>query len=292
MKLPRFEIHRPTSVTDAVELRADLGDDSVLYAGGTELLLIMKLELAFYSHLIDLKRVADLGDLTVSDQEVSIGSTVTHLQVESSPGIRRSFPALVAMIGRIGNSRVRNSGTLGGNLAFADPHSDPATFLTAVGGTVHLADAEGSTRTVPVAEFTLAPYTTVLRQSELISSLTVPVPNRETTVVHHHLRFRERPAVTATAVIRREMGEVAEARVAVGSVCSVPTRLPAVESLTVDQSGGLEEAIRHATAATIDTVEDLDGSPDYKRHLAGVTVARCVSAALGRPPGEGEIEWS
>jgi aerobic carbon-monoxide dehydrogenase medium subunit len=292
VKLPPFEVHRPTSVTEAVALRSELGDDSVLYAGGTELLLIMKLELAYYSHLIDLKRVAELGGVTISDHEIRIGATVTHLELESDAEVCRTFPALSDMAGRIGNVRVKNSGTLGGNLAFADPHSDPATFLTAAGGAVEVMDGTGSTRTVPVEDFTIAPYTTVLDDSELISAVTVPRPGPGTTVTHQHLRFRERPAVTATAVVTRDGGEVVEARVAVGSVCSVPTRLAAVESLVVEQSAGMDDAIRQATAVAIDPVEDLDGSPDYKRHLAGEIVFRCVSSALGRPPRRSEDLWN
>jgi aerobic carbon-monoxide dehydrogenase medium subunit len=289
VRLPPFEVHRPTSVAEVLALRSQLGEEAALYAGGTELLLVMKLELADYSHLIDLKRVADLGKLTVDETTVTIGSTVTHLQLESNPEVRRAFPALAAMAAGIGNVRVRNSGTLGGNLAFADPHSDPATFLTATGGLVDLVDASGS-RTITVEEFTTGAYTTVLDTAGLLRAVRVPVPGPDATVVHRHVRFRERPAVTVTVLVRKSGGEVLSARVAVGSVCAVPTRIQEVERLVVDRPGGFEELVREAVASAVDPVEDLDGSIRYKRHLAGEIVVRSLREALDGAPGE--MQWN
>ncbi len=289
MKLPPFEVHRPASVSEVVELRSQLGDEAALYAGGTELLLVMKLELADYAHLIDLKRVAELGQLAMDEATVTIGSTVTHLQLESSPDVRRAFPALASMAAGIGNVRVRNSGTLGGNLAFADPHSDPATFLTAAGGLVDLIDASGR-RSVAVEEFTIGAYTTVVGDAEVIGSVRVPVPGPDTTVVHRHVRFRERPAVTVTVLVRKAGDEVMSARVAVGSVCPVPIRLTDVEQLVIDRPTDMDRAIREAVASAVDTVEDLDGSVRYKEHLAGEIVVRCLAEAIdGRPGG---TPWS
>lgn len=273
-------------------MKADLGDGAAFYVGGTELLLIMKLGLAEYSHLIDLKRVGGLNELAVSDDEIAIGAAVSHLTIETNPEVRRVFPSMSEMFAGIGNLRVRNSGTIGGNLAFADPHSDPATFFTAVGATADVVDPTGVTRRIQISKLTLAPYTTDLEENELITSLTVPVPGPDVTVAHRHLRFRERPAVTATVVVRKVAEEVAEARVAVGSVCPIPIRLPEVEVLVMERPAGVEAAIREAVAAAVETWEDLDGSPDYKRHLAGVIVARCVFSAISDPETERITRWN
>ena len=289
MKLPPFEVHRPASVAEVLTLRSELGDEAALYAGGTELLLVMKLELADYSHLIDLKRVTELGRLTVDDDSVTIGSAVTHLQLESSPEVRRSFPALAAMAAGIGNVRVRNSGTLGGNLAFADPHSDPATFLTATGGLVELASSSGR-RTVAAEDFTTGAYTTVLADTEVLESVRVRIPEPDTTIVHRHVRFRERPAVTVTVLIRKAGDEVADARIAVGSVCAVPMRMTVVEQLLIDRPSDFEMPAREAVASAVDAVEDLDGSIRYKEHLAGEIVVRCVREAIDGGPGE--MTWN
>ena len=280
MKLAPHQVHRPTSVADALGLLGELGDDAVLYAGGTELLLVMKLGLADYRHLIDLKRVEGIPGIEFDNDRVTIGSTVTHLQVERDATVRRRFPALATMVSGIGNLRVRNTGTLGGNLAFADPHSDPATFLTALDGTVSIANSLGATRECPVAELTLGAYTTVLAENEMITTISVPLPQPGTAIVHKHVRFRERPALTITVSLRRSGEELADVRVSVGSVCAAPVRLEAVERLVRDQGTDVGSAIRQATMEQIEPVDDLDGSAAYKSHLMGEMVVRCVEAAL------------
>lgn len=276
MHLPKFHVHRASSVEEALALRSDLGDDATFYAGGTELLLVMKLGLAEYGHLIDLKRVSELVSIGVGDGRITVGAGVTHDRLARDDGVLAAFPELAAMAGIIGNSRVRNSGTVGGNLAFGDPHSDPATFLTAIGGVVDIVDPSGGNRSVDAAAFTMAPYMTVLEEGEMIRSVTIPLPDPGTTVVHRHLRFRERPALTITAAVGNR-----STAVAIGSVVPVPVRLGSVESLVAGLSGGLDrEAIKEATAASVEPSDDLDGTADYKKALTSEMVARAVESAL------------
>ena len=133
MKLPPFTLHRPGSVGQASRLLAGLGDDGAAYCGGTELLLAMKLGLASYEHLVDLKRVDALRGITQTGDGVRIGAASTHREIETSATLHAAYPELCAMIAQVANVRVRSVGTLGGNLCFADPHSDPASFLIAAG---------------------------------------------------------------------------------------------------------------------------------------------------------------
>ena len=134
MKLPPFTVHRPGSVEQASRLLADLGDDAAAYCGGTELLLAMKLGLAGYEHLVDLKRVYGLRGIGTDGGAVRIGAATTHHEIETSATLRARYPEMRAMISRVANLRVRSVGTLGGNLCFADPHSDPADGFTARAG--------------------------------------------------------------------------------------------------------------------------------------------------------------
>src|SRR5438552_3045026 len=157
-----------------------------------------------------------------------VGSTVTHREIERAPLVLERLPALAAMERRVANIRVRNVGTLGGNLCFSDPHSDPATFLLALDAEVAYAD-----RRVPLAEFLVGPYQTALRHGELLASVRVPVPAPSTGVAHRKLAFHERPAATVACLVRTEQGGVAEARIAVGSVGARPVRaLEAERALT------------------------------------------------------------
>lgn len=265
---------------EALRTKVELGDDAVFYSGGTELLLVMKLGLAEFGHLIDLKRIEELALWTVEGDSIRIGAAVTHNTLERDTTIRSRFPAFTTMLSGIGNLRVRTSGTLGGNLAFADPHSDPATFLTAVGGTLTILDGSGKERTCPVADFTIAPYLTNLEEGEIVTSLSVPIQADSVRVSHRHLRFRERPALTVTVVAQLNGGRSRDFRVALGSVTPTPQRLADVEALLAGGESPESEAVYSATCAAISTFDDADGSADYKRHLAGVIVQRTIGEIL------------
>lgn len=282
MKLPPLTVHRPTSSSEALALLAELGEEAAVYAGGTELLLVMKLGLAQYRHLVDLKGIGELRTITVENGHVRIGAAATHREITSHQAVRANLPEFARMIEGVGNLRVRSTGTLGGNLAFADPHSDPATFLTALGGLVTAIDGSGVTREVAAGEFLAGPYLTSLQPGELISAVQVPMAESGTVIVHDHLRFRERPALTVTVATRTaDSGSLQEASVAVGSVVGVPIRIPAAEEILAssDDPNRFDEA-GLAAASVVNPDDDLDGSAEYKRHLVSVVVSRVSRRAV------------
>src|SRR6185312_8684166 len=129
MTLPPFDLHRARSLDEAHELLERYGEDAAVVCGGTELLLLLKLGFAAYGHLVDVKGIEELGGVRVDNGTLLIGATATHREIERSPAVLERLPALAAMERDVANIRVRNVGTLGGNLCFSDPHSDPATFL-------------------------------------------------------------------------------------------------------------------------------------------------------------------
>jgi aerobic carbon-monoxide dehydrogenase medium subunit len=282
MRLPPFTIHTPATLAEAGGLLDRLGDDAAVYAGGTELLLVMKLGFADVQHLVDVKGVAELSRLELDGGDLVIGGGVTHRAIERSALVRERWPALAAMTAGVANVRVRGAGTLGGNLAFADPHSDPATFLLAAGARVDVWSPSG-TRTVAMEGFVLSAYRTDLAPGELIAAVRVPPLAAGSGVAHRKIAFRERPAATVTCIVRVADGAVAEARVAVGSVGLAPARLPAAERALVAGAGPdeLERLAREGCAPT----EDANGSVEYKRHLAGVLVRRAAGDALADAGG-------
>lgn len=282
MKLPSFAIHRPASLADASRLLVDLGDDAVAVSGGTELLLAMKLGLAHYGHLIDLKRVPELRGLHRSDGTLAIGAGMTHLEVESAPVVTGALPAMSAMLANVANVRVRSVGTIGGNLCFADPHSDPATFLAAMGADMVCGDGRSSRR-VPAGEFVLGPYETVLGAGELLVGIEVPLPGPGVGVSHLRMKTHERPTVTVASRVELVGGSVAAARVAVGSVCGVPVVPDTLEALIGAGQEDWTNRIASCAAATASAVEplaDADGSREYKRALVEVFVRRGLTEAL------------
>jgi aerobic carbon-monoxide dehydrogenase medium subunit len=281
--LPAFELHRPGSVAEASELLERLGDEAVLYCGGTELLLVAKLGFTEFTALVDVKGIPELGGLSANG-ELRIGGAVTHREVERSQVVLRDWPALAQMERHVGNLRVRNTGTIGGNLCFADPHSDPATFLLAVGGEVTLQRGAGPERRLRIDEFVRGPYLTALGPGELLVAVHVPRVGDATRVVHRKISFRERPAITVAVRLDVRDGGVSDARVAVGSVGARPMRPAQAEQLLEGaEAGSLDlAAIGDAAAEAVDPVADLNGTPDYKRQLVRVLVARTLAEALGR----------
>jgi len=278
--LTPFELHRPESVAEASELLERLGDEAVVYCGGTELLLVAKMGFTDFTALVDIKRIPELGEINANG-ELSIGGAVTHRALERSDVVLRDWPALAEMERHVGNVRVRNTGTIGGNLCFADPHSDPATFLLAVGGELTLQRGSASRR-LPVGEFVRGPYMTALEPGELLVSVHVPRLDGGARVVHRKISFRERPAITVAARLDVRDGVIADARVAVGSVNVRPVLVgSAAELLRGAEPGTVDAAaVGDAAADEVDTVADLNGSADYKRQLVRVLTARALGEVL------------
>ena len=287
MTLPPFELHRPHSVEEATDLLERYGDEAVLYCGGTELLLLMKLGFASYGHLVDVKGIEELRTLEAQNGALVVGAAVTHRELERSPLVRERWPALSEMERDIANIRVRNVGTLGGNLCFSDPHSDPATFLLAAEAQLLCRRGRGSARAIPIGDFVVGPYETALEDGELLVSVRVPALPPEAAIAHRKFSFHERPAATVSCFARLESGRVAEARIAVGSVGVVPVRAREAESLLVgtfpdEPDPALLEAAGVAAGEAAGAVADLNGSPDYKRNLVCVLVGRCFREAARR----------
>ena len=293
--LAPLELHRVGSVAEATSLLGEHGDEAVLYCGGTELLLLMKLGFAAYSHLVDVKPIAELSGIEVRAGVLRIGASVTHRTIERSPLVATGWPQLVAMERGVANVRVRATGTLGGNLAFADPHSDPATFLLAADAQLLLGRAD-ERRRLAISAFLLGPYATALEPGELIIAIEVPPLPVGSGMTHLRFAFHERPAVTVSCLVQVENGRISGARMAVGSVGVKPVRVPEAEAML----GGLEAtrpdpavlaAAGQAAAEDSDPVADANGSVEYKRHLVGVLVGRAVRGAVADAARRGAVTW-
>jgi aerobic carbon-monoxide dehydrogenase medium subunit len=280
VNLSAFDLHRPSSVEEATDLLARFGDDAIPIAGGTELLLLLKLGFAAYGHLVDVRGVPELSGLRLENDLVEIGAAVTHREIERSVVVQERMPALAEMERSVANIRVRTAGTLGGNLCFSDPHSDPATFLLAAGADVVIRRGGEAARILPLDEFLRGPYETALAEGDLLVAIRVPATRAGTGIAHHKLAFRERPAATVAAWVRAAEGRVTEARIAVGSVGPRAVRASEAEHLLT--AGSPLEEVAHAAAEASGAVEDADGSAEYKRQLVRVLVGRALRDARRR----------
>lgn len=277
-------IHQPTTVEEAAALRARLGEEAAVYAGGSELLLVMKEGLGGWGHLIDVKSIPALRELRDVGDRLLVGAAVTHRELERSPLLRGGFTMLREMEAQVANVRVRNVGTLGGNLCFAEPHSDPATALL-VYDTAAVVAGPAGTRALPLAEFVTGSYETTLGAGELLVRIEVGAPPAGALGAYLKFGLHERPTVGVAALLVPTGGAVAEARIAVGCIGPTPTRLPKLEAQLVGAAlGSLADGIdaRDGGIADLDVVSDLHGSADYKREVAAVLVSRAVAAAAAR----------
>jgi carbon-monoxide dehydrogenase medium subunit len=286
--IPRFSFVRARSLDEAFEAFA-AGDGDVAYiCGGTELLQVMKMGLAAFGTLVDLKAIDELhGIVAEPDGRLGIGAATPHRKIERSTDVERLWPALVELESHVANVRVRNQGTLGGNLVFAEPHSDPATFLLAAGGSVELA-GPGGRRSLPIDQLVLGPLTTALEPGEVMTRVELPVRSAGEGIGYAKIAFFERPSVAVAVRLRVDSGSVADATVTVGSVVDSPQVVPgagaALTGATISEPldgpfAAALEACRGALAE-IPAVSDLDGSADYKRHLAGVLATRAAGQAV------------
>jgi aerobic carbon-monoxide dehydrogenase medium subunit len=283
--LPPFDLHRPQSLEEATELADRYGEDAAFYCGGTELLLLLKLGFASFGHLVSLKAIDELAGIRAENGHLVVGAAVTHRELERSALVLERLPALAAMERSVANLRVREVGTLGGNLCFSDPHSDPATFLLALDAELECQRGGEAPRTISVGEFVLGPYQTALREGEVLTSIRIPALAAGAVVEHAKFSVHERPTATVACLVRVEDGLVAEARVAIGSVGARPVRASAAEELLTGVSANkldpnlLGQAGEKAAEAA-GPVDDAGGSADYKAQLVRVLVERAVREAV------------
>lgn len=192
--IPPFKILNVASVTDAISELRRLGDDAKIYAGGTELLILLRHNLLQSKYLVNIKAIPDLSAIRRENGTISIGASVTHRQLETDPTIRRMLPLLAHAESQVANIRVRSQGTLGGNLCFNDPHSDPATVLLVHGANVQIAGPNG-TRQSPLDQFLLGMYSTSLEPDELLMSVDVPLLPAEFGAAYLRIHRLQRPTL-------------------------------------------------------------------------------------------------
>jgi carbon-monoxide dehydrogenase medium subunit len=286
--LEPFDLHRPTTLSEAAALLAER-PEAALYAGGTELLLLMKSRLVHLADLIDLKRIPDLGTLAEHGGDLAIGATVTHRDLERSEMVRARWPLVAGVAAHVANVRVRNVGTVGGNLVFADPHSDLSTLFLVFDATVQLVAAAGA-RELPLQEFVTGPYETARRADELLARVRLRAWPAGTTGVYVKFGLYERPTLgLALALTTDGAGRVTGARLAVGCVSARPHRIAAAEqALTghpLDTLESLGERVAALAGDAVQPVGDLHGAVDYKRELTRVFTRRALAAAVARAQG-------
>ena len=281
-----FQYHSPTSLDEALSLLKEHGDDARVIAGGTALVLFMKQRLTQPGHLVSLRRIPGLDNISATSQEARIGALCTHRAVETSPVLRETVPLVVDTFRQVATPRIRNMATVGGGLVHADPNMDPPPSLIALGARVVLESAT-SQRDVPLDEFFLDYYETAILPGEILTGVVVPVPPPNSGSAY--LKFLPRTAddygtVSAAVLLTLDGngGTCQDIRIGLGSLGTTPIRARAVEAALRGQQV-TTDLIRRAAESVEDEVDPLDdfrGSAQYKREMAQVFVRRAIESAV------------
>jgi carbon-monoxide dehydrogenase medium subunit len=281
-----FALHQPDSLSGALALLAEHPEETRVLAGGSELILLFKMGLAAAKHVVNIKKISGLARLEydAGAKALKIGPLVTHRALEKSALVREHFPLIVEMEKQLANVRIRNVGTLAGNISFAEPHADPGTLLTAYGAKVKVRSIAGE-RALSMGDFFVDYYQTALKSDELVTEIEIPKPAENCDGVYLRYCPGERPMVGVAAFLEWKNGTCANARVALGCVGPTPIRATEVEQWLAGKARAeiLAEAERlgEKAADMSQPLEDVWGSVEYKRQIVKTLVARGLAKLCG-----------
>lgn len=283
-----FEYLEPTTVAEACSLLATHGEEARALGGGTALLLAMRQRLLAPSHLVSLQRVTALRGVRVDGAgTLVIGAATRHTELAGTPAVQQGWPMLATMAANLANPQVRNQGTIGGNLCYADPSTDPPACLLALDARVLLQGPQGA-RELPLSAFLVDYFTTALAADELLVEIRIPplpAGMRGSYVRHLRTPAAHRPLVTLAVLLQWQGPTCTTARIALGAALPVAQRLPAAEAMLAGRApdATLVHQVAEHIAAGIEPMSDQRGSAAYRRDIVRVLAHRTLAGLCGLP---------
>ncbi len=284
-----FFLHQPKTLHETLNLLAENRDQVRILAGGTELILLLKMSLARSKHIVNIKKLPGLAQLEYDFESnaLRIGALVTHRQLEKSELVKQHHPLIVQMEKSLANVRIRNIGTLAGNLSFAEPHADPGTLLLAHDAVLKINRAGGERR-IEVADFFVDYYETVLEGDELLTEIEIPAAPQNSTATYVRFCPGERPMAAVAVILGWKNGVCYSARLALGCVGPTPIRVRDSEEWMIGKTpDDIIAAAKHlgeTAAGYSQPLEDVWGTVEYKNQIVKTLVARAISDVAQRTP--------
>ena len=282
MKLPPFDYACPTTLPEAIELLAS-HDDAKAIAGGQSLVPMLAFRLAQPSLLVDLRKLADLRGIRISDAGVTLGAMVRWRDIEDDERLETAHPLLKAAIAHVAHYQIRNRGTVGGSIAHADPAAEMPGIAMTCDAEIAVVGKSGA-HVIQAADFFQGALTTALTTDEIIVEIRLPAwPAGRRWGFQEFARRRGDFAMAAAAVFydQDERGKARNAHVGVIGVGDRPLRLTAVEDILNGES--IDEATiakaDAATSAAVEPQDDIHASAAYRRSLVGTMVERALKSA-------------
>ncbi len=278
-----FEYHRPDSISAALAILQDHGDDARVLAGGHSLIPMMKLRMAEIPHLIDLQDVADLRGISVQDGTVSIGAMTTQAELIASADIAKAAPILHEAALQIADPQVRYMGTVGGNIANGDPGNDLPGLMQCLDASFTLVGPDGS-RDVAAREFYEAAYMTAREDDEILTRVSFAATDAGYAYEKQKRKIGDYATAAAAVLLTKSGDQVSSASIAMTNLSDVPVFSEAAGAALVGTACDAD-MVKAAVAAMlndIDPNEDNRGPVAFKRHVAGVILGRAIARAWSR----------
>jgi carbon-monoxide dehydrogenase medium subunit len=275
-----FAYAKARSLDHAIELLG--GAEARVLAGGQSLIATLNMRLSHPSLLVDINGVGGLDRIIVKDGMVEIGALVRHAQAERSPEITRHAPLIASAMPHIGHAAIRNRGTIGGSVAFADPAAELPACILALGGEIEIAGASGR-RTVKAGDFFKGLFETALAPREVLTAIRVPAATPDTRVGFAEFARRHGDYAMAglAACACADGGRLKDVRLAFFGVGPTPVRAHHAEAAL---AGGDANSAVSALAEDLDPPDDVQATGAVKKHLAGVLLRRVARQLAGARP--------
>jgi aerobic carbon-monoxide dehydrogenase medium subunit len=283
VRLHPFRLLEPESLKDAIDALGRLDGEARLVAGGTALVAMIRLGLVKPDRLVSLHRVPALSRIAVEDGSLVLGAMATHADIERARVVRDGWPLLADAVRRVATPAIRTSGTIGGNLAYAEAASDPAPALLCLDAEVRVA-GPGGQRVVPIARFFRGFYEAALEPGEIVTAVRVPpapASARGGYVKYTSRSAEDKPLVGVAALVALDAsGRCVEARIGLGGAAPTPMRAAQAERALRGEAltDAAVRAAAEAAAREADPLSDLMGSADYRREMVRVWVRRLLVA--------------
>ena len=285
MKLPPFEYACPTSISEAVALLASHDGEAKPLAGGQSLVPMLAFRVASPSLLVDLRKLAELRQIKITQDGVTLGAMVRWREILDDARLSTAHPLLVAAVEHVAHYQIRNRGTVGGSMAHADPAAEMPGIAVACEAQIAVVGSAGA-RVIAAGDFFHGPLMTALKPDEIITEIRLPAwPARRRFGFQEFARRRGDFAMAAAALFYDDdNGKARNAHVGVIGVADRPLRLPSVEAAVNGQR--IDEAViakaEAAASAAVDPPDDIHSSGAYRKALVGVMVERALKAAAAQ----------
>jgi carbon-monoxide dehydrogenase medium subunit len=282
MKLPPFEYACPTTLSDAVALLASHDGEAKPLAGGQSLVPMLAFRVASPSLLVDLRKLAELRQIKIADDGVTLGAMVRWRDILDDARLRKAHPLLVAAVEHVAHYQIRNRGTVGGSIAHADPAAEMPGIVVTCEAKIAVVGKSGA-RVIDAANFFQGPLMTALKPDEIITEIRLPAwPVKRRFGFQEFARRRGDFALAAAMLFYDEDGGKARnAHVGAIGIADRPLRLPAVEQVL--NGNKIDEAIiakaEAAASASVEPADDIHASGAYRKALVGVMVERALKSA-------------